>query len=105
MNEDFSREWQASGTEHYRPINRMEFKYVFPDDMNVSRPQGERFRGGGVDESLENWVSGRGRHASVVGECVEPDVGHKSRIEGQGNTPVQTRHWATYAEIFQLVIL
>ena len=46
-----------------------------------------------------------GGDADVIHQRIEPDVGDKILVEGQGNAPVQTRRRTRDAQIFQFVVL
>ncbi len=47
----------------------------------------------------------RGGNGNVIHQRVEPDVGDKIVVEGQGNAPVQARRRTRDAQIFKRAVL
>ena len=58
----------------------------------------------GLKRAGDTQVAVGGGDADVIHQRIEPDVGDKILVEGQGNAPVQTRRRPGDAQVFQLVV-
>ena len=84
---------ETEGAQHDHPVDAVRRdEDVLADDMQ-----------GGPSGFEEAQISPRLRvvagEADVVGECVEPDIGHKGWIERKLNAPGEARFWAGNAKV------
>ena len=107
VGEHLLRERDSGGMEHDGPVDGVELDDVLADDVDVGRPEFGAVRGTRRVPIPERGGSGAVAEGHgdrvVIGEGVEPDVGHPFGGEGQGNAPAEAAGGTRDAQVFELL--